>query len=35
MLKPQTKGDIITRRIDYLNGEPYKTNKPKKPARKK
>lgn len=35
ILKPQTKGDIITRRIDYLNGEPYKTNKTKKPARRK
>lgn len=34
-LKPKTNGDIITRRIDYLNGEPYRTNKLKKPARKK
>jgi len=31
-LKPQAKDDAITRRIDYLNGEPYKT---RKPARKK
>ncbi|MFT5093641.1 MAG: hypothetical protein ACI93T_002470 [Porticoccaceae bacterium] len=34
-LKPQTKGDIITRRIDYLNGEPYKSNKRKKQPKKK
>jgi uncharacterized sulfatase len=34
-LKPRTKGDIITHRIDYLNGEPYKSNKRKKPTRKK
>ena len=34
ILKPQTKGDIITRRIDYLNGEPYKTNKVKKRPKK-
>lgn len=34
-LSPQTKGDIITRRIDYLNGEPYRTRKPKKPSRKR
>ena len=34
-LKPQTKDDAITRRIDYLNDDPYKTNKVKKPARKK
>ena len=34
MLEPQTKGDIITRRIDYLNDDPYKTNK-RKPAPKK
>ncbi len=34
-LKPTTKGDIITRRIDYLNGEPYKSNKRKKQPKKK
>lgn len=34
-LKPQTEGDIITRRIDYLNGEPYKSRKRKKTSRKK
>ncbi|MDG2358180.1 MAG: sulfatase-like hydrolase/transferase [Planctomycetaceae bacterium] len=34
-LKPKTKGDIITRRIDYLNGEPYKSNKRKKKPKKK
>jgi arylsulfatase A-like enzyme len=33
-LKPQTKGDAITRRIDYLNGEPYKSNKRKKQPKK-
>ncbi len=32
LLKPVTTSDIITRRIDYLNGEPYKSKmgKPKK-----
>jgi uncharacterized sulfatase len=35
MLNPKTKGDIITRRIDYLNGEPYKSNKRKKQPKKK
>jgi arylsulfatase A-like enzyme len=34
-LKPQTEGDIITRRIDYLNGEPYKSRKRKKQPKKK
>jgi uncharacterized sulfatase len=34
-LKPQTKGDIITRRIDYLNGEPYRSNKRRKKPKKK
>ena len=34
-LKPKTKGDIITRRIDYLNGEPYKSTKRKKKPKKK
>ena len=34
-LKPKTKGDIVTRRIDYLNGEPYKSNKRKKQPKKK
>jgi uncharacterized sulfatase len=34
-LKPKTKGDIITRRIDYLNGEPYKSNKRKRQPKKK
>jgi hypothetical protein len=34
MLNPATTGDIITRRIDYLNGEPYKSTK-RKPKKKK
>ncbi|MEC8738075.1 MAG: hypothetical protein VXX91_07580, partial [Planctomycetota bacterium] len=34
LLKPVTTGDIITRRIDYLNGEPYKSTK-RKPKKKK
>ena len=34
-LTPKTKSDIITRRIDYLNGEPYKSNKRKKRPKKK
>jgi arylsulfatase A-like enzyme len=34
-LKPKTKGDAITRRINYLNGEPYKSVKPKKKPKKK
>lgn len=34
-LSPQTRGDIITRRIDYLNGEPYRSKPRKKPSRKK
>ncbi len=34
LLKPVTKSDIITRRIDYLNGEPYKSTK-RKPKKKK
>lgn len=29
-LKPASTGDSITRRIDYLNGEPYKSKKRKK-----
>ena len=29
-LKPQAKDDSITRRINYLNGEPYKNEKAKK-----
>lgn len=33
-LKPTSKGDSITRRIDYLNGEPYKSKKPKKGKKK-
>ena len=33
-LKPVTTSDIITRRIDYLNGEPYKSTK-RKPKKKK
>ena len=34
LLKPVTTSDIITRRIDYLNGEPYKSTK-RKPKKKK
>lgn len=34
LLKPLTTSDIITRRIDYLNGEPYKSTK-RKPKKKK
>jgi uncharacterized sulfatase len=34
-LNPATTGDIITRRIDYLNGEPYKSNTRKKQPKKK
>jgi len=34
-LKPKTKGDAITRRINYLNGEPYKSTKRKKKPKKK
>ena len=34
LLKPVTTSDIITRRIDYLNGEPYKSTN-RKPKKKK
>lgn len=34
LLKPVTTSDIITRRIDYLNGEPYKSTE-RKPKKKK
>ena len=34
LLKPVTTGDIITRRIDYLNGEPYKSTKRKTKKKK-
>jgi len=33
VLQPESKGDSITRRIDYLNGNPYKS-KPKKRRKK-
>ena len=34
LLKPVTTSDIITRRIDYLNGEPYKSTKRKTKKKK-